>query len=63
MNFPRCDQCGKFLKNVTATVNGFDEIVKVEGECKKHGVMKTNDWEYWDFYPGELEPEPKEPRE
>lgn len=48
----KCPKCGKYLSCVTALVNGFDEIIKVEGTCRKHGVVETNDWEYWDFYPG-----------
>jgi len=52
----RCPECGKFLKNVAAIVNGADEIVRVEGDCKTHGkVDNVSDWEYWDFYPEELE--------
>lgn len=52
----KCPQCGRFLKNVNALVNGFDEIQKVEGRCAKHGIIETSDWEYWDFYPGEESP-------
>lgn len=49
---PKCPECGKFLKNVAAIVNGFDEVVQVEGDCKTHGVVKNfSDWDYSDFYP------------
>lgn len=47
----KCPECGKFLSKVYATVNGFDEILKVTGQCKKHGEIEPTDWEYWDFYP------------
>ncbi len=46
----KCPECGKFLSKVEATVNGFEEIVKVNGECKKHGTVEPKDWEADDFY-------------
>jgi uncharacterized radical SAM superfamily Fe-S cluster-containing enzyme len=52
----KCPECGKFLKKVNALVTADDEILKVEGQCRKHGTVETNDWEYWDFYPGEYAP-------
>lgn len=59
----RCPECKKYLKNVTALVSGFDDILEVTGWCKKHGEVKTDDWEYWDFYPGEEGPEERTPNE
>ena len=52
----KCPRCGKYLKDVVALVDGFDQVKKVEGKCKKHGVIETNDWEYWDFYPDTAQP-------
>jgi hypothetical protein len=51
----KCPECGKFLKDVTAMVNGFDEIKEVEGYCRTHGKVRPTDWAYWDFYPEEGE--------
>lgn len=50
----KCPKCGWFLKNVVATVNGLEEIIKVQGECKRCGVVEPNDWAWDDFFP-ELE--------
>ena len=52
MSRPKCPNCGKFLKNVVAIVNGFDEVIRVLGDCKIHGeVENVTDWEYSDFFP------------
>ncbi len=49
----RCPTCGRFVSNVTATVNGFLDIIKVEGVCKRHGWIDATDqeWGYDDFFP------------
>jgi len=49
----QCLTCGRFIKDVVATVNGFDEIVKVTGNCSKCGEvdLTTADWWYEDFFP------------
>lgn len=46
-----CPKCGRFVKEISIFANGLDEIVKVEGVCKKHGIVDvTNqDWDYDDF--------------
>lgn len=48
----QCMKCGRFCGNVEATVNGFDEIVKVEGDCSKcgHVDLTKSNWVYEDFY-------------
>jgi hypothetical protein len=45
----KCPECGKFLKDVTAIINGNDDIKKVFGFCKKHGKVNPTDWSYEDF--------------
>ena len=40
-----CPKCGRFVK-VRATVNGFDEIVKIDARCKKHGKVDVSDQDY-----------------
>jgi uncharacterized radical SAM superfamily Fe-S cluster-containing enzyme len=40
-----CPKCGRFVK-VRATVNGFDEIVKIVAKCKKHGKVDVSDQDY-----------------
>jgi len=64
----RCPKCKKYLKNVTALittrymkhgpghVDVDEEITKVTGKCKTHGIVETDDWEYSDFYPCEESP-------
>lgn len=47
----KCPECGKFLKDVTADINGFNEIISVEGFCKKHGTVEPTDWCYENFFP------------
>lgn len=47
----KCPECGKFLKQVEATINGANEVVKVEGICKKHGVVEPTGWDYETFFP------------
>lgn len=50
----KCPTCGKFLKDVTALHTGPDrEIKKVFGECKTHGVVEPQDWEWDDFFGSE----------
>ncbi len=49
----KCPECGKWLKNVYADLNQENEILKVTGQCKKHGEVEPTDWEYWDFFPGQ----------
>jgi hypothetical protein len=46
-------KCGWFLANVVATCRGpegDEEIIKVEGDCKRCGRVETNDWDYEDFF-------------
>ena len=55
----RCNECGKFISNkVKLTLNGLDEIIKVEGKCKIHGTQdltNSGNWSYEDFFPeGEI---------
>ena len=47
----QCLNCGRFCGNVEATINGFDEIVKVEGDCKRcgHVDLTRSNWGYEDF--------------
>ncbi len=53
----KCPVCGKFLRNVMATVSGIDnEIIEVAGFCKTHGMVEPTNWEYWDFFPEESNP-------
>ena len=51
----QCPKCGKFVGNITAWVNGLDEITKVEGDCKVHGTVDVTDqdWCYEQFFPPE----------
>ena len=47
----KCLKCGRFCKDVVATIDGLGNIKKVEGTCSKCGkVDLTNaDWSYDDF--------------
>lgn len=47
----KCPACAKFLAKVNASVNLNGDILKVEGICKKHGVVEPTDWDYEDFFP------------
>lgn len=49
----QCMDCGRFCKNVIAWFNGLDEIVKVEGNCKKcgHVDLTNSNWTYEQFQP------------
>lgn len=46
-----CPTCGKFCKNIKAIMDGFENIIKVTGECKKCGIvdLTNSDWCYEDF--------------
>jgi|WetSurMetagenome_2_1015567.scaffolds.fasta_scaffold725745_2 hypothetical protein len=38
-----CKICHKFVKNIVSTYNKFTAtILKVEGDCKKHGRVEVN---------------------
>lgn len=42
-----CKQCHRFVSNVVTTYNRFKaEVIKVEGDCKKHGRVEC---QYDDF--------------
>jgi hypothetical protein len=41
---PRCPKCFRYLAKVTAWGNG-DRIICVQGICKKHGLVDTDDWD------------------
>lgn len=41
----RCPKCGRFLSRVVAFFNGLDDILKVTGECKRHGTVEPEDWD------------------
>jgi len=45
----RCPICGKFVSDCVAIVNGNNDIIKVEGKCKIHGIVNPDDWEADDF--------------
>lgn len=51
----KCPECGKFLANVVADVNGMDEVIKVTGKCRKHGEVQPTDWCWEDFFQQEAE--------
>jgi len=46
-----CPNCGRFLGNIVATIIMGDVVKKVEGTCKKCGVVDVTDgdWEREDF--------------
>ncbi len=47
---PYCPKCGKFVSDVVAHMKA-EQVEKVEGSCKKHGVMNLTgqDWSADDF--------------
>jgi hypothetical protein len=45
----KCPVCGRFIADVAAQINYALDIIKVEGICRKHGVVQPEDWEYEDF--------------
>lgn len=49
--YPRCPECGKFIKEGNILVNGLDEVKFTGWVCKTHGEV-TPDYEY-----GETDPE------
>lgn len=53
----QCPKCGRFCKNVMAEINGFDQIIRVDGDCKIHGKVDLTEaeWSYDDFSPPESE--------
>lgn len=57
----KCLYCGRFCADVLASVNGFDQITKVEGVCRRCGKVDLTDadWCYEEFFP---EPMAKEMR-
>ncbi len=65
MRAAQCSQCGRFVKDVSATIRGWGEpeyIAKVEGTCSTHGLVEADiagGWSWEDFYP---ETAPKETR-
>ena len=48
-----CPQCHKFLGKVKYWIDGNDDITKVIGDCKKHGTVEPNSWDYDDLIPEE----------
>ena len=57
----QCPECGKFLAEVTAMINGLGKIVEVVGICKTCEVVHPTDWDYDDFFPEpELDTESEE---
>jgi len=54
MNNFHC-HCGRFVGNIKAKLTADNEITKVTGVCKKHGVVDVTDqeWCYEDFFPEE----------
>lgn len=54
----RCPTDGRFLSRIVATMNGLDEIVKVEGRCVLHGLIDaTNqEWDAEEFVSEEARP-------
>jgi len=54
INF-RCPECGRFVSfdMITVIRDGLDTIIRIEGNCKKHGIVdvkNTADWCYEDFF-------------
>lgn len=47
----KCKQCGKFLSDVWAHINGENEVSDVRGKCTTHGEVQVTDWDYEDFFP------------
>ena len=50
----RCGDCGRFVSNIKAEVNGLGDINNIFGDCKEHGrviVTNTADWCYEYFFP------------
>jgi predicted nucleic-acid-binding Zn-ribbon protein len=45
----QCPKCGKFLKQIIATVNGNEEITQVTGICHTHHKVEIKDWNYDEF--------------
>ena len=46
-----CPKCGKWVKNIVATVSELEGIKKVEAECKIHGKVDISHqgWSWEDF--------------
>lgn len=44
----KCVKCGRFCKNVEATINGLEDIIKVEGDCSRcgHVDLTKGVWDY-----------------
>ena len=42
---PTCPKCRRYLSNITAMINGNDDIVKVTGICTRHGEVEPDDWD------------------
>ena len=52
-----CPICHRFAKHIVTIVNGFDDIIRVEAICKKHGTIEADYTDYLEVV-GEPYPEP-----
>lgn len=41
-----CPKCGRFVGNILGTTNDLNGLVRVEGNCKKHGTVDITDQEW-----------------
>jgi hypothetical protein len=42
-----CPECHRFVKHTATWVDGFDNVVRVEAVCKRHGEVAA-DWTDYD---------------
>lgn len=49
-------ECGWFLRDVVAWIDGLDHIRRVEGVCKRHGLVVAHGWNADMFDFGMCEP-------
>lgn len=45
----RCPNCGRFVANSIATINGLGDICLVTADCSRCGEVKVENYEYDDF--------------
>ena len=49
----KCPECGRFMSQPTAYVNGFGDVIDVTATCTVHGKLSVFEqpWDYEEFFP------------
>ena len=41
-----CPECSAFVRVTAVWLNGLGDVVRVEGQCHKHGEVAVQGWSY-----------------